>query len=922
MLNAKKKEFLFLLTGIFLMLNLTAQKKALDHTVYDDWKNLKNIKLSADGKYALSIVAPQEGDNKLLIKDLTKGKELVVDRVSNYEINASDNYVIATIKPFFSETREAKIKKTKEEKMPKDTLAIINLTSWNLLKIPLVKSFKLGKDFSDYVAYALEDTIKSKEKTNTLILRHLDKADEDTIKNVSNYVFSKNGKYLAVTTKVPEKDSVNCNAVIYYDLSKQTHQIVSENRKEYLSPALSEDGTGLSFLATNDSAKKEIKEYALYYFKEKDDSAKLIADRTHKKMLKNWEVSTNMQPYFSQNGKRLLFGVAPIPLPKDTTIPDFEKAALDIWHWEEAEIPTIQLKNLDKDKKRTYLSYIDLERPNDFYQLADKEVPNVSISQENNGKYAIGVSNLPYRRQSQWSYDYLNSVDIYAFDLENHSKKLIKEKLAARHRFSYKGKYIVWYDFHSRNYYSYELQTEKERCLTCDLNINFWDEEYDMPSDPEPYGISMWFENDDAFLVYDKYDIWKLDPSGQTAAENITKGEGRKKQVSLRYIKTDPESKFIGAKENMLLSAFDNNTKKSGFYLLDAKKRLQELIIDGFRFTSVAKARNKDIYAYLKSNFNTSPDLYVTSNNWKSEKKLTDINPQMREYSWGTVELIEWNTFDAKSAKGLLYKPEAFDESATYPMLTYFYDRYSDELYRYYQPEPNWSIINIPYYVSNGYIVFVPDIYYVDGYPGESAYDYIISGVEHLSKNTWVNKDKIGVQGQSWGGYQVSYLVTQTNIFAAAEAGAPVSNMFSAYGGIRWESGRSRQYQYENGQSRIGKTIWEAPELYRENSPIFFADKVETPLLIMHNDDDGAVPWYQGIEYFMALRRLEKPVWMLQYNKEAHNLKERRNRKDLTVRMQQFFDHYLKDAPMPKWMKTGVPAIEKGIDYGFEYLDE
>jgi dipeptidyl aminopeptidase/acylaminoacyl peptidase len=921
-----KQQLLFTLLCAFFAVNIAthipAQKKTLDHTVYDSWKNLKNIKLTDNGRYVLSIVAPQEGDNSLLVKDVLKETEFAVERVSNYEIIPNSNYVIATIKPFFADTREAKIKKTKDEKMPKDTLGIVNMQTKKTVKIPMLKSFKIGTDFSEYVAYALDDTVKSKKETNTLILRHIERATEDTIKNVSNYIFSKNGKFLAVTTKVSDKDSVDCNVVLYYDLSKNSHRIVSENKKEYLMPALSEDGLQLSFLATTDSAKKEIKEYALYYFNAKDDSARMIVDRAHVKMPENWEVSRHQTLSFSQNGKRLLFGVAPISLPKDTTIPDFEKATLDIWHWNEPEIPTIQLKNLDKEKKRTYLSFVNVDELDNFVQLAEKEIPTVVISQENDGRYAVGTSNLPYRRQSQWSYDYLNSVDVWVFDLENNTKKQLKEKLAGRPRLSYNGNYLVWYNYHTRNYYAYAMQSGEERCLTCDLDVRFWNDEYDMPSDPEPYGMSMWFEDDKAFLAYDKYDVWKLDPSGQNAPENLTKGEGRKKEITLRYVPTDPDGKYIVPKTPLLFSAFDNNTKKTGYYQLDGRNKLQKLIVDGYRFASLTKAKNKNMYAYLKSNFNTSPDLYVTPNNWKSEKKLTDINPQMKDYAWGSVELIEWTTFKGKQAKGLLYKPENFDENSKYPLLAYFYDRSSDELYRFYQPEPNWSIINIPFYVSRGYIVFVPDIYYTDGYPGESAYDFIISGVEKLAGNSWVNKDKMGMQGQSWGGYQVAYLITRTNLFAAAGAGAPVANMFSAYGGIRWESGRSRQYQYENGQSRIGKSIWEAPELYHENSPIFFADKVETPLLIMHNDNDGAVPWYQGIEYFMALRRLEKPVWMLQYNNEGHNLKERRNRKDLTVRLQQFFDHYLKDEPMPKWMKTGVPAIEKGKDDGFGYAED
>mgnify|MGYP000876570404 FL=1 len=196
----------------------------------------------------------------------------------------------------------------------------------------------------------------------------------------------------------------------------------------------------------------------------------------------------------------------------------------------------------------------------------------------------------------------------------------------------------------------------------------------------------------------------------------------------------------------------------------------------------------------------------------------------------------------------------------------------------------------------------------------------IIPGVHKILSMGFVDKDRMGIQGQSWGGYQVAYMVTETNMFRAAGAGAPVSNMFSAYGGIRWGSGLVRQMQYEHGQSRIDGTIWDKPLRYLENSPIFFVDKVQTPLLIMSNDKDGAVPWYQGIELFTALRRLEKPAWLLVYNNEDHNLVQRKNRKDLSIRLSQFFDHYLKGAPMPVWMAEGVPAVNKGRTMGTEIV--
>ena len=253
-------------------------------------------------------------------------------------------------------------------------------------------------------------------------------------------------------------------------------------------------------------------------------------------------------------------------------------------------------------------------------------------------------------------------------------------------------------------------------------------------------------------------------------------------------------------------------------------------------------------------------------------------------------------------------------------MLVYFYERSSETLHSHPIPSPSRSTINIPYFVSNDYVVFVPDIVYTTGYPGQNAFDAIVSGSQAMINKGFINPKAVGIQGQSWGGYQVGYLVTRTNMFAAAGAGALVSNMTSAYGGIRWESGMSRMFQYEKTQSRIGGTLWEKPFQYIENSPVFFATKVETPLFMMHNDNDGAVPWYQGIEYFTALRRLNKPVWMVNYNGDAHNLRGEYwgNRVDLSIRLAQFFDHYLKGAPMPKWMKDGIPAINKGKDFGYE----
>jgi dipeptidyl aminopeptidase/acylaminoacyl peptidase len=280
------------------------------------------------------------------------------------------------------------------------------------------------------------------------------------------------------------------------------------------------------------------------------------------------------------------------------------------------------------------------------------------------------------------------------------------------------------------------------------------------------------------------------------------------------------------------------------------------------------------------------------------------------------TELVSWKAYTGKKAEGILYYPENFDSKKKYPMIVYFYERNNQTLHNYIAPAPTGSRLNIPFFVSRGYIVFVPDIWYQKGYPGQGAYDYILSGTRAMIQKGFIDSTKIGLQGQSWGGYQIAYLINKTNLYAAAWAGAPVVNMTSAYGGIRWGPGIVRQFQYEKTQSRIGASLWERPDLYIKNSPLFSLPSVTTPLVIMSNDADDAVPWYQGIEYFTAMRRLNKKVWLLVYNNEAHNLLERKNKKDIQIREQQFFDHYLMGAPMPTWMSKGLPAIMKGRDWG------
>jgi len=415
-----------------------------------------------------------------------------------------------------------------------------------------------------------------------------------------------------------------------------------------------------------------------------------------------------------------------------------------------------------------------------------------------------------------------------------------------------------------------------------------------------------------------------VDPAGRRPPRNLTEGVGRERDLRFRYVQLDDEQESIPVDEPMLLSAFDRTTKAFGYYrdAVRGSDRPQRLVMLDERFGfRLSKAEDADVVVFTRESFRQFPDLWASDLSFRDMRKLSDANPQMAEYRWGTAELVHWRSTDGTPLDGILYKPDGFDPSQRYPMMVYFYETMSDNLHGFQQPGPGGSSVSVSFYVSRGYVVFVPDIHYRIGHPGESALDCVVPGVLSVLAMGFVDPERIGVQGHSWGGYQIAYLVTQTNIFAAAEAGAPVSNMTSAYGGIRWGTGMSRMFQYERTQSRIGATLWDAEPLYIENSPLFRANKIETPVLMLHNDDDSAVPWYQGIEFFVALRRLGKPVWLLNYNGEPHGLVKYQNRKDFAVRMQQFFDHYLKGAPEPVWMAEGVPAVLKGRTLGLDLIE-
>ncbi|MGI9138800.1 MAG: alpha/beta hydrolase family protein, partial [Sediminibacterium sp.] len=618
---------------------------------------------------------------------------------------------------------------------------------------------------------------------------------------------------------------------------------------------------------------------------------------------------------FSKSGEVISLGIQPILPIKDTSLPEFDRVSLDIWHYADPYLQTVQLKNLDASLKSTETI---LFRPADqsITYLGKIKDRDLIRTREGDGRYTYAAIDSNYVKASQWQG--FSQRDLYVIDNLNGKTDLIQKNVkSSLFSPSYDGQTLVYYVEDQKKYKSYQANLGNVKNILLDISTPLYDEENDVPDDPNPYGIVKWMQNNQHFLVYDKYDIWLADAMGKSASIKLT--DGRKNKIIYRFVETDNDRQFFKSNEVVLLKTFNEIDKSEGLASLDlGTKKIFVLNQLPMHLTTIVAAKKSNNLLVLQEDEKKSPNIYLYKFDTLKQNPIavTQINPQQKNYNWLTSQLVKWKSYTGKTAEGVLYLPENFDAKKKYPMIVYFYERNNQTLHNYLPPSPTPSRLNIPFFASRGYIVFVPDIWYNKGYPGQGAYDYIVSGTRAMIQKGFVDSTKIGLQGQSWGGYQIAYLITKTNLYAAAWAGAPVVNMTSAYGGIRWGTGLNRQFQYEKTQSRIGASLWERPDLYIKNSPLFDLPKVTTPLVIMSNDADDAVPWYQGIEMFTAMRRLDKKVWLLVYNNEAHNLVERRNRKDIQIREQQFFDAFLQGAPMPTWLKSGVPAVMKGRTLG------
>lgn len=920
---------------------LPAGKKAITQDTYDEWRTITGATISNDGKWVAYTVSPVVGEGALVLRATAGVTEYggiargftgrpqlqpAADSAAQFsaqpaQFSADSRFVAFTIYPSRAEVERARGRRGAPP--PRTGLGLVNVADGAVTRIANVRSYRLARNGGRFIAYLLDDTTTARpngaagqaptpgaaagprrEYGTTLVLRELATGAERRIEGVTNYAFDDGETLLGYT--VTTRNGTG-NGAFVHTLATGTVTTLVAGPATYRGFTFDRAGKQVAFVSdVNDSTPRP--RFSVYYASLQPVKGKPVAAR---RLVDAAEAPAGLMiaergpVSFTREGNGLLFSLGNVPMdsiPADSLV---DKAIYDLWHWKDASIMTQQKVSANRDRNRTYTALYTLASSK-WTQLANDSM-RVVVS--NDGKRVLGLNALEYAIPQFWGE---GATDAYLIDPLTGTRTLVARKLDGQAQLSPGANYVTW--FEDGQWVAYATATGKKTVLTDKLPVKVQDEEFDSPDVPPPYGLGGWTAGDKRVLVYDRFDIWEIDPSGAAAPKNLTDGEGRRTGVTFRVIDLDREDPFLDTTAPVLLRAVDTLTKASGFWRdrIGAVGMPEKIVMGDRNYAGLQKARHAEQYLLTQSTFREFPDLW-TGSALASTTKISNANPQDSEYPRGSVELVSWLNGDGIPLRGLLYKPENFDATRQYPMIVYFYEKLTDGLHNYQAPSGR-NTVNPLVYNSLGYLVFMPDIVYTDGQPGPSAAKSIVPGVQALIQKGFVDPRRVGITGQSWGGYQSAYLITVTNMFAAAVPNATVVNMTSAYGGIRWQSGLARTFQYEHTQSRIGGSLWQYPERYIENSPLFRLDRVTTPVLFMANDNDGAVPWYQGIEFYVAMRRLQKEAYMVVYNGDEHNPTKRANQKDIDRKMQEFFAVKLLGAEPPSWMVRGIPFLEKGRD--------
>jgi len=872
---ASMKTIVLFLCFYFHTITLYAQRLPLDTSVFGNWPAVSQGAISNNGRYALYTIQ-RSRQTELRVSGLQDGRERAITGAGNAVFTANSHKLIFI--------------------KGNDSLGILSLHNSAITYISQVSAFRLqeiqGAEWLVFLSGTRQDTLN---------LLELLTGARSAYNNVQEYKVSKRGQVLVYTSR-----TAGACHVYRAQLPNRAPQLIFEGPQ----PAglvLDDAGRQLAFL-TGEGRDK----VCWYYNPAMPGAVPLLnGSAASDANLQLQDLNT-----FSADGKRLF-----ITLQEPPAAPPAPGAVMvDVWSYTDAKLQEQQLNNLGP---RSYYAALEIASPR-IIRLQQEDEEIVWRTDD-----VLCVARLQ-GDDTEKCWNKAAQPQYYIVSAQDGHRKPVPYASYVLSAPSPQGRYIAGLDYDMFNVYSYEPATGITRNLTASLPVPPKDpmhSRYEGPPDERQRGISFaaWLDDDSGVLVYDEFDIWLLDPAGVKAAVNLTNGYGRQHNISFRLSGPRYMHAPVQHTGSIIITAFDNNNKYNGFYrmAMPPKAGLQLLTMGpcvyevpdyGLLGEAPLKARDADVYLVKRSSTGQSPNYYRTKD-FRQFTPISQVHPE-KGYNWMTAELISFPTLDGRTEQAVLYKPQDFDSTKKYPLILNYYEWKSQELHSYHKPHsPSGGDLDIAWFTSHGYLVCTPDIHYPPGEPGKGVYSSVVGAAKYLGRLPYVDSTRMGIQGHSFGGYETNYLVTHTGLFAAAVSSAGPSDLVSLYGSC-WGWGPSYQCFTEQLLMRNGKTLWEAQEQYIAASPVFQADKVTTPLLLIANKRDGNVPFSQGLELFLALRRLGKRAWMLQYDNGLHGVYGK-DYTDYVMRMTQFFDHYLKGEPAPVWMTRGIPARMKGIDNGF-----
>jgi len=800
---------------------------------------------------------------------------------------------------------------------------LLDLKSGEKFTVPNPASFQ----FSDGGRWLAVRTNKATPSDTThdgtdLILRELSTGATRNIGNANAFAFDDAGQRFAYTVDATDRLG---NGVYLIDLATGQTRTLASAALDFDGLAWSEKGSSLAVLRGDKAKTNKQKDNVLLVWSDAaSPNAKLIEydpskDGTFPKAL---VLSEFAAPRWSNDGTRVFVGLKEQEAepPKSDDPP----ANVDVWHWKDPDPQSVQIVRLAQERRFTYPASFSLATKK-FTRLGDPDMR--AVQQTPNGKWAVGRLDTPYRLEVSWGGA---KADQYRINTESGERTLIEKSVTRTMGISPDSRWFLY--LKDKHVVAYNLETGQKKDLDDGEKISWLDAEDDHPYEIPTYGVAGWSKDGRSVLLNHHYDIWQMPLDGGKAV-NLTQGMGESGKIRFRIVRLDrpargpgggggggifgggaaQDDEGIDMTKPLTLSAYGDWTKKSGYYQVVAGKAPVPLIYTDKQIGQVAKAEKADRVIFTEQTFSEFPDYWTSNAVFASPTKITDANPQISEYAWGSKVLVDYTNSKGQKLQGTLTLPADYQPGKKYPMLVFFYELMSNTHHTFsmpvYDDRPQMST-----YASNGYLVLQPDVVYEIGKPGSSALDCVTSAVKKVIELGYADPKHIGLQGHSWGGYQSSFIVTQTDMFAAVVTGAPPTNLVSFYDQLYKQTGTVQQGIMEIGQVRMGVNVtpWNSHDLYESQSPVHHVQNIKTPFMILQGTADGAVDWVQGLEFFNAARRNGKEVIFLSYPDEPHHLAKKENQKDFQVRMKQYFDHYLMDKPAPKWMTDGVPQIQKG----------